>query len=92
MAKGDVRTRGMFYEWVEVGDDDAYPRLHPQTSEQDHLEWVLRYGADEQVIAARLQAASIVAAYEALLAATNARRNQVAAALRRTRKRKPDHA
>lgn len=62
--------------------------------EQGDLEWQLRYGSEQQVVAARMRLASIVGAYDALLSMPANRRNDICRAIREaqttsTRRPKP---
>lgn len=62
--------------YTKVGDQMVWPSLG-----QGDLEWQLRYGAPETVVQNRLVLASIVAAYQELIRAPQARRNAVCTAL-----------
>ena len=53
------------------GDDD-----------HDSLSWILTWGTPEQICEARHYAAGVVSAYQALIGATRARREEVVRAIR----------
>jgi hypothetical protein len=56
--------------WSLDGEDDK------------SLNWVLRYGSDEDVLKHRLTIASILSSYEALIWSPQKRRNEIIAKLR----------
>lgn len=70
-------TDRRYLHWVDTGDGSRYPKLI-RNNESDSLEWLLRYGSPEDLYEVRYQAASILAAYEALVMQSNARRNEIA--------------
>lgn len=67
---------------VDTGGGSGYPAVVDSADDHDSLEWVLRYGSPERVIAARFDAAGIVCAYQALIDAPRVRREQVVRAIR----------
>lgn len=66
--------------YTKVGDEMTWPSY-----DQGELEWQLRYGTEQQVIAARMRLASIVGAYRELLGMTQKRRNAICRAVREAR-------
>jgi len=66
--------------YTKVGDDMTWPSY-----DQGELEWQLRYGTEQQVMAARMRLASIVSAYRELLGLTQRRRNEICRAIREAR-------
>ena len=63
-----------------VGDDMTWPSY-----DQGELEWQLRYGTEQHVLAARMRLASIVSAYRELIGKTQKQRNAICLALREAR-------
>jgi len=66
--------------YTKVGEDMTWP-----SHDQGDLEWLLRYGADQHVTAARMRLASIVSAYRELLGMSQKRRNEICRAIREAR-------
>ena len=66
--------------YTRVGEDMTWPSY-----DQGELEWQLRYGTEQQVIAARMRLASIVSAYRELIGKTQKRRNEICRAIREAR-------
>ncbi len=66
--------------FTKVGDDMTWPSY-----DQGELEWQLRYGTEQQIIAARMRLASIVRAYREMLWLTQKRRNEICRAIREAR-------
>lgn len=67
---------------VDTGGGSSYPAVVDGDDDHDSLGWVLTWGTPEQLAAVRFEAASVVNAYQALLGATRARREQVVRAIR----------
>jgi hypothetical protein len=63
--------------YLKLTDGSIWPKQHVPD-----LEWTLRYGRPEDVVAVRMVAASVVSAYEEIVRAKTARRNQVVRELR----------
>lgn len=63
---------------VRVGPDTVWPGLSSLTD----LEWDLRYGKEEDIIANRMLLASIVSAYSVLIKLPIRRRNEVCRAIK----------
>jgi hypothetical protein len=59
-------------------DDFCWPEMH-----QTELERRLRHGPQEQVVRSRMQSAEVVAAYQALIALPEGKRNAICAAMLR---------
>ncbi len=63
---------------VRLDDGTTWSVDRERDSTETSLEWVLRYGSRDEVYALRLDIASVVASYKALLFNTQKRRNEVA--------------
>jgi hypothetical protein len=80
------QLKGRILHWkahTRVGDDMTWPSY-----DQGNLEWRLRYGSEDQVLASRMVLASIVAAYRELLNLPPKRRNAICKAIRKAENRK----
>ena len=65
-------------------DDGTLWSVDADDGDRHTLEWLLRYGSTEQVMAKRFVIASVLASYRALLWTTQRQRNQVASEIKRT--------
>lgn len=71
-----MRHCGKHHVILEDGTCWAVDRETPEG--EYSLEWVLRYGSPDRIVAARMTLASILGSYTALLNQTQKRRNRVA--------------
>lgn len=62
-------------KYVKLEGMGVYPLAPP--TEDGGIEWVLRYGSEQEIIDNKLYLASIVYAYNNLINMTNDRRNKV---------------
>jgi hypothetical protein len=74
--------------WVKL--DDGTTWSFDRDGENYTLNWLLRYGSDEEVLRERLTIASILSSYQALIDAPPKRRGEVARAIRSAQASGPD--
>lgn len=58
-------------KYLMVDDESVFPLI------SEDIEWILRYGTEEEIIKQRFYIASIVAAYDNLIKVNQKRRNHI---------------
>ncbi len=62
---------------VQIGKDMMWPRI----ANEGHSEWIMRYGAEKDVLEKRFYVASVIASYKALICMPQKRRNAICKAI-----------